>query len=266
MDFQNRAKASFGGGGMASAAESNLARKRRLRELASEVIDVTKDPYLLRSHLGTYECKLCLTLHSNEGSYLAHSQGKKHQEQLAKRAARDARDNPTQAAPAKPRSELKKFLKIGRPGYNVTKQRDPQTGQHSLFFQVDLPEIAEGVIPYHRFMSAFEQRVENPDRAWQYLLVAAEPYETIAFRLPSREVDKADGKTFTHWNPDTKQFSLQFHFKLTGEQQLALRQHQRNQSYATGAVRLDGNGDGQRYTDDATPMDVNSGQAPFAQR
>lgn len=40
------------------------------------------------NHLGTYECRyidilidylrLCLTLHTNEGSYLAHTQGKKH--------------------------------------------------------------------------------------------------------------------------------------------------------------------------------------------
>ena len=26
-----------------------------------------------------YECKLCLTLHNNEGNYLAHTQGKRHQ-------------------------------------------------------------------------------------------------------------------------------------------------------------------------------------------
>ena len=28
----------------------------------------------MRNHLGTYECKLCLTLHNNEASYLAHTQ------------------------------------------------------------------------------------------------------------------------------------------------------------------------------------------------
>ena len=32
-------------------------------------------------------------------------------------------------------------------------------------------------------MSAYEQRVEPPDRQWQYLLFAAEPYETIAFKV-----------------------------------------------------------------------------------
>ena len=34
----------------------------------------TQDPYFMRNHLGTYECKLCLTLHNNEASYLAHTQ------------------------------------------------------------------------------------------------------------------------------------------------------------------------------------------------
>lgn len=37
--------------------------------------------------------------------------------------------------------------------------------------------------PKHRFMSAYEQRIEPPDKAWQYLLVAAEPYETIGFKV-----------------------------------------------------------------------------------
>ena len=44
-------------------------------------------------------------------------------------------------------------------------------------------EIAETVGPRHRFMSAYEQKVEPPDRKWQYLLFAAEPYETISFKV-----------------------------------------------------------------------------------
>lgn len=28
----------------------------------------------MRNHLGQYECRLCLTLHTNEGNYLAHTQ------------------------------------------------------------------------------------------------------------------------------------------------------------------------------------------------
>lgn len=90
---------------------------------------------------GSYECKLCLTLHNNEGSYLAHTQGKKHQANLARRAAKEAKEAPQQLAPEKPRIEPKKFVKIGRPGYRVTKQKDPENGQQSLLFQVDYPGL-----------------------------------------------------------------------------------------------------------------------------
>uniref|UniRef100_A0A3B4AVT9 Matrin-type domain-containing protein n=1 Tax=Periophthalmus magnuspinnatus TaxID=409849 RepID=A0A3B4AVT9_9GOBI len=213
MDFQHRAGGKTGSGGVASASESNRDRRERLRQLALETIDINKDPYFMKNHLGSYECKLCLTLHNNEqGSYLAHTQGKKHQTN-ARRAAKEAKDAPAQPAPAKVKVEVKKFVKIGRPGYK-TKQRDPETGQQSLLFQIDYPEIAEGIGPRHRFMSAYEQRIEPPDRRWQYLLMAAEPYETISFKVPSREIDKAENRFWTHWNKETKQFFLQFHFKM----------------------------------------------------
>lgn len=213
MDFQNRVGSKVGSGGVASASESNRDRRDRLRQLALETIDLNKDPYFMRNHLGTYECKLCLTLHSNEGSYLAHTQAKKHQDNLGRRAAKEAAENPQQPAPEKARVSVKEFVKIGRPGYKVTKQRDPMTRQQSLLFQIDYPEIVDDVVPRHRFMSAFEQRVEAPEREWQYLLFAAEPYETISFKIPSKEVDKGAEKFWTHWNPDAKQFFLQFHFK-----------------------------------------------------
>ena len=49
-----------------------------------------------------------------------------------------------------------------------------------------------------------------PDKKWQYLLFAAEPYETIAFKVPSREVDSFDDNKFwSMWNKDTKEFFLQ---------------------------------------------------------
>lgn len=214
MDFQHRAGGKTGSGGVASSSESNRDRRERLRQLALETIDINKDPYFMKNHLGSYECKLCLTLHNNEGSYLAHTQGKKHQTNLARRAAKEAKEAPAQPAPEKVKVEVKKFVKIGRPGYKVTKQRDPETGQQSLLFQVDYPEIAESIGPRHRFMSAYEQRIEPPDRRWQYLLFAAEPYETIAFKVPSREIDKAETRFWTHWNRETKQFFLQFHFKV----------------------------------------------------
>lgn len=160
---------------------------------------LAQDPYILRNHLGSLECRLCLTLHTNEGSYLAHTQGKKHQTNLARRAAREAQQQATwtdaqrliTGPNAIPEVEKKRFIKIGRPGYKITKVREPVVslageedaaamgagkdeagGRMGLLFQVHLPEIKEGVRPLHRFMGAFEQHVEMQNRAWQYLVVS----------------------------------------------------------------------------------------------
>eukprot|EP00050_Salpingoeca_kvevrii_P007210 m.294554 g.294554 ORF g.294554 m.294554 type:complete len:242 (-) comp13012_c0_seq1:86-811(-) len=217
MDFQNRVGSRFGSR-QASSAESHAQRRERLRQLAMETIDLNKDPYFMRNHLGTYECKLCLTLHSNEGSYLAHTQGKKHTENLKRRAAKEEAEAAAAGggySQTGPRVEIRQFVKIGRPGYKITKQRDPVTQQDSLLFQIDYPEIAADIVPRHRFMSAYEQRIEAPDRTWQYLLFAAEPYETIAVKVPNRELDRHPDKLWTVWNPETKQFFLQLHFKST---------------------------------------------------
>jgi len=213
---------------LAGAAQA-IDRRERLRRLALETIDLSKDPYFMRNHLGQYECRLCLTLHNNEGNYLAHTQarqthflpagsaalqgislahtqalrraehascllaaqqcrtsawrtprragapsarparwqrssaglqwrapratalggarsvskdlrrpggaqGKRHQQNLAKRAAREAADKPAQPAPNR-RASVRKVVNIGRPGYRVTKQYDPETDQRSLLFQ-----------------------------------------------------------------------------------------------------------------------------------
>ncbi|KAJ1730581.1 CWF complex protein sap62 [Coemansia biformis] len=214
MDFQNRVGSKPGAGGLMSHSESNVARRERLRKLALETIDIENDPYFMRNHLGSYECKLCLTLHTNEGSYLAHTQGKKHQTNLARRAARDARDNeaaPTRTSTA-PRVR-RNVVKIGRPGYKVTKIRDPQTRQFGLLFEITYPEVTEETKPRHRFMSAFEQHVEAPNSQYQYLLFAADPYETIAFKVQSREVDMRPGRFWSHWDRDTRKFTLQLFFR-----------------------------------------------------
>lgn len=105
------------------------------------------------------------------------------------------------------------LVKIGRPGYRVTKQYDPETKQRSLLFQIEYPEIEDNTKPRHRFMSAFEQRMETCDKRYQYLLFAAEPYEIISFKVPSTEIDKSTPKFFSHWDPDIKTFTLQLYFK-----------------------------------------------------
>eukprot|EP01017_Pseudomicrothorax_dubius_P028978 TRINITY_DN348_c0_g1_i6.p1 TRINITY_DN348_c0_g1~~TRINITY_DN348_c0_g1_i6.p1 ORF type:complete len:241 (+),score=55.87 TRINITY_DN348_c0_g1_i6:102-725(+) len=193
MDFQNRAGARAGGGGQASIQDANVERRERLRKLALETIDITKDPYFMKNHLGTYECRLCLTLHSNEGSYLAHTQGKKHQSNLARRQAKEAKEQIIVPQP-KLKPVKKKLIKIGRPGYKVIKQKDPETGQKALFFEIEYAEIDQNSKPRYRIMSAYEQKVEAPDKRFQYLLFAADPYETISFKIPNMDIDRTEGK------------------------------------------------------------------------
>ncbi|KAI3896887.1 hypothetical protein MKW92_025612 [Papaver armeniacum] len=105
-------------------------------------------------------------------------------------------------------------FKIGRPGYRVTKQFDPDTKQRSLLFQIEYPEIED--LGPTCFMSSFEQRVEKWDKRYQFLLFAA---GTCMRLLPSRcvpstEIDKSTPKFFSHWDPDSKMFTLQLYFKV----------------------------------------------------
>lgn len=212
MDMQNRVGSKFGGGGVQSESQANVDRRERLRKLALETIDLNKDPYFMKNHLGKYECKLCLTLHNNEGNYLAHTQGKRHQTNLAKRAAMEAKNAIIKPAPATI-IQTRNVIRIGRPGYKVTKSRDVRTRQRSLLFEVDYPEVETGSQPRHRFMSAFEQKVEVPNKDYQYLLFACDPYETISFKIPNVEIDKGEGRFFTNWDRDSKKFTLQLYFQ-----------------------------------------------------
>lgn len=75
-----------GSGGVVSASRANVDRRIRAGQLAADVVDLSKDPYFMKNHLGSFECKLCLTLHNNEGNYLAHTQGKKHKTNIARRS------------------------------------------------------------------------------------------------------------------------------------------------------------------------------------
>ena len=233
MDYQNRAGSKFGGGGVASQSATNADRRERLRKLALETIDLDKDPYFFKNHVGSYECRLCLTVHQNDGSYLAHTQGRKHQTNLARRAAKDAQlgkkrdgDDSQHYTGANAVQVRKNAVKIGRPGYRITKTRDPATHQEGLLFQLEYPEIGAGagpgglpVEPRIRFMSAYEQKVEEPpDKSFQYLLVAAEPYETCAFKLQNREVDKSRGKFWEWWDQDRKEFWINLTFKTEREE------------------------------------------------
>jgi len=194
-----------------SNSDLNVLRRERLKRLAMETIDLSKDPYFFKNHLGSYGCRLCLTVHPTESNYLSHTQGKKHQTNLARR---QARENKSQAIipQRKARVSNKKFAKIGKPGYKVIKQLDPDNGQKSILIEIDYEEIFSDFVPKHRIMSAFEQKLEVPDTKYQYLLFAADPYETIAFKIPNLEIDKSAGKYYCHWYKEKKVYVLQIAF------------------------------------------------------
>jgi len=210
MDYQNRAGSRFGSGGVAGKEETAMDRRQRLYRLARSTIDPANDPYWRKNHLGMYECKLCLTVHVNDASYLAHTQAKKHQNNLAMRGAKEQnvgiRDPSTALLMGLYQSNTpavrKNFMKIGLPGQRNRgfKIRDPTTRQNGLFFQLQFPLISGDVKPRFRFMSAWEQKVEQPDKRFQYLVVAAEPYESVAFKIPNREVDQREGMLWSHWD------------------------------------------------------------------
>ena len=225
-DRHDRAKSKFGTGGIATDGLSSRDRRERLRQLALESMDVSKDPYILRTPMGTFECKLCGTVHSTEGNYMAHTQGKKHQLGIAARAEREARwarmrGGASAAGGAGPgaRPAPRTFAKIGRPGYRVVKFLEgvDADAQRGLLFELQYPDIEPGVQPRYSIMSSYEQRVELPDPNVQYLIFAARPYETVAFKIPNAALDKSPGGLTTSWKPETKTFTLRLLFDKSAE-------------------------------------------------
>merc|ERR1711924_479534 len=47
---------------------------------------------------------------------------------------------------------------------------EPETNQKALLFEIEYPEVEDKCRPRHRFMSAYEQKIDTPDNKFQYLL------------------------------------------------------------------------------------------------
>ncbi|CUM68392.1 uncharacterized protein PRCAT00006115001 [Priceomyces carsonii] len=242
MDYSERVNSKKGAGSVADFQEANVHTKRRLKELlTTQVLDLDNDPYVFRNHLGLLECKLCLTTHVSESSYISHLGGRKHQMNLEKRRILDERLNkklvPTANVISINNTPKRSWRKIGKPSYNVTKIRDPQTLQMGLLFHVKYPKITTEE-PFFRFMSYYELSTKNQNvvvsyldrtsdeseeidgQKLQYLVLSAEPYENICFIIPSHsEIDKPDDSNemstgyWWYWDKDTKEFYLQFLYK-----------------------------------------------------
>ncbi len=62
-------------------------------------------------------------------------------------------------------------------------------------------------------MSAYEQKIEIPDKNFRFLLFAAEPYVTIAFKVPALELDMGEEKFVESWEPERKLYVMLLTFK-----------------------------------------------------
>lgn len=241
MDYQNREGGRTGSGGLLSQSETNAARRERMRKLAMETIDLSKDPYFMKNHLGSFECRLCLTLHVNEGSYLAHTQGKKHSANLARRAKRESRQaafnfggavEQAQASLALLRAEAVAAAKSKasvaankpavprgvKPECRITPVMDSVTAYKGCRILLHYPQLLSSHGPQHRFVSAWEQKVEVPDKDWQYVVVRAPPpYDTVAIKIPANvEMDTGNSEVhYSHWDPDNKLYTIQILFKTS---------------------------------------------------
>lgn len=244
MDYSDRVNSKKGAGALADKHEANIHTKHRIKELlTSHALDLDNDPYVFRNHLGLLECRLCLTTHTNESSYISHLSGRKHAMNLERRRVLDEKFARTKSHdPAAVSVSLvgkRLWTKIGRPEPKITKIRHPQTLQMGILVQLQLPRITAKE-PLFRFVSYYELSTKNQNvttsflhrekadyeqdadvdpAKWQYLVFSAEPYENIAIAFPAlRVVDKPDSGEMSlsywwFWDEDSREFFLQFLFK-----------------------------------------------------
>lgn len=221
MDYQHRPGQKTGTGAMASAQDLAQQRRDRLRKLAMETIDLRNDPYLSKNRMGQLVCKLCLSIHATEGGYLAHTQTRAHQMNLARRVAKlEGNAFGREASSAAPYSmdedmqsgDSESHTNIfGVPEYKVDKVHDRVRHYLGFVVTVDYSKALKGSSPAHRVSSTYEQRMEPVDEKCQYLLLACAAYETIAIRVPVGPVD-----VMGHWDPETKRYRVQLLLKGFG--------------------------------------------------
>lgn len=244
MDYSDRVNSKKGAGGIADTLEANVQTRRRIQELiTTQVLDLDNDPYVFRNHLGILECRLCLTTHTNEASYISHLGGRKHTLNLEKRRLLDEKNKShgLQSDGFLINSvEKRSWTKIGAPNCITRKIRHPSTLQTGIFVQVQYPRITVNE-PFFRFMSFYELSSSNQNASkkyllqeksdheseedmnpvkWQVLVITAEPYDNIALVIPaSKDIDRPSSTQqmsdsyWWFWDQDSREFFLQFLFK-----------------------------------------------------
>ncbi|SCV04824.1 LAMI_0H19592g1_1 [Lachancea mirantina] len=248
MDYQERAGSKKGSGGIASASQENLHRRRQVDELLGgdaevpfsfgeeEVDDATrKNPYIYKNSAGRLVCKLCNTMHMSWSSVQRHINGKKHGLNVLRRGATN--NGKQRQHVSEEEAKMKDLVKELRseisnngilPKYKAVLVKDGQTGREGFAMQVDYPNDEttknHDSRPFVRLLSGIELPDEFSDEL-NYLVVANEPFENIGVELPKRELqidqNTSTSETFvdglnencTYWNKERRQFYVQIFFQ-----------------------------------------------------
>lgn len=223
MDYQNRAGSKKGAAGIASDAQSNLARRKQVEELLKDGEEIPytfqddnaqdeklrKNPYIYKNHSGKLVCKLCNTMHVSWSSVERHLSGKKHGLNVLRRGNTAGRPshNSTELIQGSHDREFqmeveargKSLQKNGIvPKCTIVNVKDRSTGDDGVAIEVDFDinedddvskskrdlKVDENIPPMIRIVSGLElQDAEKKDK--KYLVIAFEPFENVAIQIPS---------------------------------------------------------------------------------
>lgn len=249
MDYQNRAGSKKGSGGLASASQENLHRKKQVEDLIRDGEEVPysfqgisqedeelskKNPYIYKNHAGRLVCKLCNTIHMSWTSVERHLEGKKHGLNLLRRGGGNGSNQPE--AVSAEEIEFNKQVEQLRsqiqnngivPNYQVAKIQDPSTGYRGIAIRVLYANLGSRIDteerPYVRIMSSVEFSKGDSDK--KYVVVAYEPFKNIALEIPNSDlyltdfnpttdtaIDDFNSKN-TYWDVDELTLYVQLFFK-----------------------------------------------------
>lgn len=204
-----------GRGGIASSQLIKESKLRQRQNILEESFDITKDPFAFKNQIGLIECRLCITTHPSSANYFTHSLAKKHQNNLKKYQILKQQNNSLTSPEIEVQRIQREILTsrrdLGLPEFILRVNRHPVNYSEGVFLEVKVPDIETGKKPSYRFVSSFEQSVEEVDHNYQYFVVAAPGYELIGVKIPARNIDLDLCEEF--WSATSKIYCVQIFFE-----------------------------------------------------
>ncbi|AIB09862.1 mRNA splicing factor 3A subunit 2 (nucleomorph) [Lotharella oceanica] len=181
--------------------------KEKFMQIALENLDFTNDPYYLRDHNNNIKCRLCLTTHRSDSGYLAHTQGKRHLTNITKRKSTQLGSN--YSIFNEKESNLNNTKTINNyPGFTILKSIDYDSGDKILLIEFIFDNVAKNAVPDYKIISTFEQKIEEKDNNYKFLLVGCPNYKTIAFKIPNLHINFKSNYCFCYWHQGRRKFLL----------------------------------------------------------